>query len=207
MTETPPPTDPAGAVREGLRAREAARGRRGPGRQGPGRAERGPRRGPQSSRGPGALRGQRAGGHDQRPAGAGRAGDRPERHARRLLRWCRGCRGCRGRGQAAGQAVNIPPVVSLNGQVVSGGPAGRPLRDPRSRRRRPCAQLARAARTRGPVRGPVRFAVDHPSGGRLAASFAQPGQAQRCYSSTPGEITSTGSKALAWLAGALVVIG
>ena len=84
--------------------------------------------------------------------------------------------------------------------------AGRPLRDPRSRGRRPCAQLARAARSRRPVRGPLRAAVDDSASAGPPPSFAQPGPAQAlAYSTTPGEITSSGNKALVWLAAVLVI--
>jgi hypothetical protein len=109
-------------------------------------------------------------------------------------------------GAAAGQAVNIPPVVSLNGQVVSGG---QPVdlsailgAEGAAHVRSSLEQLGLGGQFGGLFGSPSMT----PAAGQ-PASFAQPGQAQApAYSSTPGEITSAGSKALAWVAGALVVV-
>ena len=111
-----------------------------------------------------------------------------------------------GAGAAAGQAVNIPPVVSLNGQVVSGG---QPVdlsailgAEGAAHVRSSLEQLGLGGQFAGLFGSPAMTA----SAGQ-PASFAQPGQAPApAYSSTPGEITGTGSKTLAWLAGALVVV-
>ena len=97
----------------------------------------------------------------------------------------------------AGQA----PVVMINGQVVSGG---QPV------------DLSSILGAEGAAQ--VRTSLEQLGlGGQLGALFGgtqsagptpsaltQPGPAQR-YSTTPGEIPSSGNKALAWLAAALVV--
>jgi hypothetical protein len=106
---------------------------------------------------------------------------------------------------AAGQGVQIPPVVSLNGQVVSGGqpfdlsaligPEGA------AHVRSSLEQLGLDSQFAG-MFGPASAAptVSPPP------SFAQPGAAQALpYTTTPGEVTGSGNKALMWFAAILVI--
>ena len=124
---------------------------------------------------------------------------RPQRHARRLLRRCRSAAV---RGGA--QAVNIPPVVVVNGQV---GRGGQPVDlssvlGPRApaQVRSSLEQLGLGGQLAG-----MFGLVDH-SVGSTAPSFAQPGPAQAMpYTSTPGEVSGCGNKALMWLAAVLVI--
>ena len=112
-----------------------------------------------------------------------------------------------GAGAAAGQAGSIPPVVSLNGQVVSGG------QQPMDLSAILGAEAAAQVRTSleqlglgGQLGGLFGTASTTPSAS-APASFAQAGAAQSLpYTSTPGEVTSSGSKALMWFA-ALLAIG
>ncbi len=108
---------------------------------------------------------------------------------------------------AGGQGVQIPPVVSLNGQVVSGGQQPMDLSailgaEGAAHVRSSLEQLGLGGQFAG------LFGAASPTMSASAPpSFAQPGAAQALpYTSTPGEITSSGSKALMWFA-ALLVIG
>ena len=105
----------------------------------------------------------------------------------------------------AGSGVSIPPVVSLNGQVVSGG---QPVdlsailgAEGAAHVRSSLEQLGLG----GQFAGIFGSAPTTPSAG-AAPSFAQPGSAQALpYTTTPGEITSGGNKALVWFAAVLVI--
>ena len=108
-----------------------------------------------------------------------------------------------GAAAAAGQGVQIPPVVSLNGQVVSGG---QPVdlsailgAEGAAHVRSSLEQLGIGGQFAG-IFGSTTPAASPPP------SFAQPGTAQALpYTTTPGEITSSGNKALVWFAAALVI--
>ena len=112
-----------------------------------------------------------------------------------------------GAAATAGQAGSIPPVVSLNGQVVSGGQQPMDLSailgaEGAAHVRTSLEQLGLGGQFAG-LFGP---ATTTPSASP-PASFAQAGAAQALpYTSTPGEVTGSGSKALMWFA-ALLVIG
>ncbi len=103
--------------------------------------------------------------------------------------------------------TQIPPVVSLNGQVVGGGQpvdlsailgaAGA------AHVRSSLEQLGLGGQFAG-IFGPATTSMTTSAG--PPPSFAQPGAAQALpYTSTPGEITGTGSKALMWSAAVLVI--
>jgi hypothetical protein len=103
------------------------------------------------------------------------------------------------------QVVNIPPVVTVNGQVVSGG------------------QPIDLSSVIGPeALAQVRSSLEQLGLGNQFAGFfgsgsatpgtspppsgSMPGPAPALpYSTTPGEVTGSGNKALAWLAAVLVV--
>jgi hypothetical protein len=103
-----------------------------------------------------------------------------------------------GAAATAGQAGSIPPVVSLNGQVVSAGQ--QPM------------DLSAILGAEGAAH--VRSSLEQLGlGGQLAGLFgspsatAQPGQAPLygpageqplTYANTPGEVTSNGNKTLVW---------
>jgi hypothetical protein len=103
------------------------------------------------------------------------------------------------------QVVTIPPVVTVNGQVVSGGqPVDlSSLVGPEAvaNLRSWFDQLGIGGQLAG-VFGPSfsPSASPPPSG-----SATHPGPAQGVYSATPGEVTGSGNKALAWLAAVLVL--
>ena len=106
---------------------------------------------------------------------------------------------------AAATAGQIPPVVSLNGQVVSGG---QPVdlsailgAEGAAHVRSSLEQLGLG----GQFAGIFGSAPTSPSAGP-PPSFAQPGSTQALpYTSTPGEITSGGNKALVWFAAVMVI--
>jgi hypothetical protein len=108
-------------------------------------------------------------------------------------------------GAAAGHGVQIPPVVSLNGQVVGGG---QPLdlsailgAEGAAHVRSSLEQLGLGGQFAG-IFGPASTAMP----ASPPPSFAQPGAAQALpYTSTPGEITGSGNKALMWFAAVLVI--
>jgi hypothetical protein len=101
-----------------------------------------------------------------------------------------------GAGAAGGQVVNIPPVVAVNGQVVSGG------------------QPVDLSSIVGPEAvAQIRSSLEQLGlGGQLAGLFggtattasASPSPPLQ-YSATPGEVTGSSNKALAWLAAVLVL--
>ena len=111
--------------------------------------------------------------------------------------------GVAGAAGTAGQGVQIPPVVSLNGQVVSGG---QPVdltailgAEGAAHVRSSLEQLGLGGQFAGI------FGSATPSASQPAA-FAQPGAAQALpYTSTPGEITSSGNTALKWFAAVMVI--
>ena len=110
------------------------------------------------------------------------------------------------RPRRAPQIINIPPVVTVNGQVCQRRPARRPVVGDRPRGAGPGPQLAGAARAGRSVRGAVRLAAcrrpqpaDRPGPRPARRRHAMP------YSTTPGEVTGSGNKALVWLAALLVV--
>lgn len=115
--------------------------------------------------------------------------------------------GAAGAAATGRQGVQIPPVVSLNGQVVSGGQQPMDLSailgaEGAAHVRNSLEQLGLG----GQFAGLFGQASPTMSAGP-PASFAQPSAAQALpYTSTPGEITSSGNKALIWFA-ALLVIG
>jgi hypothetical protein len=106
---------------------------------------------------------------------------------------------------AAATAGQIPPVVSLNGQVVSGG---QPVdlsailgAEGAAHVRSSLEQLGLG----GQFAGIFGSAPTSPSAGP-PPSFAQPGSAQALpYTTTPGEITSGGNRALVWFAAVMVI--
>jgi hypothetical protein len=106
---------------------------------------------------------------------------------------------------AAATAGQIPPVVSLNGQVVSGG-------QPDDLSAILGAEGAAHVRSSleqlglgGQFAGIFGSAPTSPSAGP-PPSFAQPGSAQALpYTTTPGEITSGGNRALVWFAAVMVI--
>ena len=105
------------------------------------------------------------------------------------------------------QVVNIPPVVAVNGQVVSGG---QPIDlssvigpEALAQVRQSLEQLGLGGQLAGLFGGPSAAASPSPP---PAGSYGQPGPAPATYSTTPGEVTGSGNKALVWLA-ALLVIG
>ena len=114
-----------------------------------------------------------------------------------------GAAGAAGAAGTAGQGVQIPPVVSLNGQVVSGG---QPVdltailgAEGAAHVRSSLEQLGLGGQFAGI------FGSTTPSASQPAA-FAQPGAAQALhYTTTPGEITSSGNTALKWFAAAMVI--
>jgi hypothetical protein len=114
--------------------------------------------------------------------------------------------GAAGAAAAGGQGVQIPPVVSLNGQVVSGGQQPMDLSailgaEGAAHVRNSLEQLGLGGQFAG-LFGSASPAMS----ASPAPSFAQPGAAQALpYTSTPGEITSSGSKALMWFAAVLVI--
>jgi hypothetical protein len=107
----------------------------------------------------------------------------------------------------AGQVVNIPPVVSLNGQVVSAGQQPMDLTailgaEGAAHVRSSLEQLGLGNQFAGLFGAP---SSTGPSAG-APPSFAQPGATQPlAYSTTPGEVTSSGNKALMWAAAVLVI--
>ncbi len=110
--------------------------------------------------------------------------------------------GAAGAAATAGQIVNIPPVVSLNGQVVSGG---QPVdlsailgAEGAAHVRSSLEQLGLGGQFAG------LFGAPSSTTPMATASASGPAHALR-YSTTPGEITSSGNKALVWLAAALVI--
>ena len=115
--------------------------------------------------------------------------------------------GAAGAAATAGQGVQIPPVVSLNGQVVGGG---QPIdlsailgAEGAAHVRSSLEQLGLGGQFAGIFgASPSSMATS----GSPPPSFAQPGAARALpYTSTPGEVTSSGSKALMWSAAVLVI--
>ena len=114
-----------------------------------------------------------------------------------------GAAGATSAAVSAGQVVNIPPVVSVNGQVVSGG---QPVdlsailgAEGAAQVRTSLEQLGLGGQFGGLFGGTQ-------SAGLPPSTFTQPGPAQGLrYSTTPGELPSSGNKALVWLAAVLVV--
>jgi len=106
---------------------------------------------------------------------------------------------------AAATAGQIPPVVSLNGQVVSGG---QPVdlsailgAEGAAHVRSSLEQLGLG----GQFAGIFGAASTTPSAGP-PPSVAQAGSAQALpYTTTPGEITTSGNKALVWFAAVMVI--
>jgi hypothetical protein len=103
------------------------------------------------------------------------------------------------------QVINIPPVVSVNGQVVSGG---QPVDlssivgpEAVAHIRSSLEQLGLGGQLAGLFGAPTTPSASPPPSG----SMTQPGPAPAVYSSTPGEITESGSKGLVWLAAVLVL--
>ena len=102
--------------------------------------------------------------------------------------------------------MNIPPVVSLNGQVVSGGQQPMDLSailgaEGAAHVRSSLEQLGLGGQFAG-LFGP---ASTTPSASP-PASFAQAGAAQALpYTTTPGEVTGSGNKALMLMAAVLAV--
>jgi hypothetical protein len=104
------------------------------------------------------------------------------------------------------QVVNIPPVVTVNGQVVSGG---QPIDlssvigpEALAQVRSSLEQLGLGNQFAGffGSTGPATPGTSPPPSGSM------PGPAPALpYSTTPGEVTGSGNKALAWLAALLVV--
>jgi hypothetical protein len=105
------------------------------------------------------------------------------------------------------QTINIPPVVAVNGQVVSGG---QPVDlssvigpEALAQVRQSLEQLGLGGQLAGLFGSSTTPSAAPPPSG----SYAQPGPAAAMpYSTTPGEVTGSGNKALVWLA-ALLVIG
>ena len=104
---------------------------------------------------------------------------------------------------AAATAGQIPPVVSLNGQVVSGG---QPVdlssilgAEGAAHVRSSLEQLGLGGQFAG-IFGSTTPSASPPE------AFAQPGAAQALhYTTTPGEITSSGNRALVWFAAVMVI--
>ncbi len=104
------------------------------------------------------------------------------------------------------QVINIPPVVAVNGQVVSGG---QPVDlssivgpEAVAQIRSSLEQLGLGGQLAGLFGGmtPTAPATSPPPSGSM------PGPAPALpYASTPGEVTGSGNKALAWLAAVLVL--
>ena len=117
--------------------------------------------------------------------------------------------GAAGAAATAGQGVQIPPVVSLNGQVVGGG---QPLdlsallgAEGAAHVRSSLQQLGLGGQFAG-IFGPASPTLSTSPAASQPPSFAQPGSAQALpYASTPGEIASSGNKALMWFAAVLVI--
>ena len=113
-----------------------------------------------------------------------------------------------GAAAAAGQATNIPPVVSLNGQVVGGGQQPLDLTailgaEGAAHVRTSLEQLGLGSQL-GQLFGQSPSSMASAAG--QPPSFAPPGAAQPLpYTSTPGEITSSGNRALVWFAALLAV--
>jgi hypothetical protein len=118
-----------------------------------------------------------------------------------------GAAGATAAAGGAAQVINIPPVVSLNGQVVSGG---QPVdlsailgAEGAAHVRSSLEQLGLGGQFGGLFGGPVSTTTPSAS---PPPSFTQPGPAAAMpYTTTPGEVTGSGSKALVWLAAALVI--
>ena len=114
--------------------------------------------------------------------------------------------GAAGAAATAGAGVQIPPVVSLNGQVVGGG---QPIdlsailgAEGAAHVRSSLEQLGLGGSSQASS-GSRRHRC---SVGRPAPSFAQPGAAQALpYTTTPGEVTSSGNTALKWFAAVMVI--
>jgi hypothetical protein len=104
------------------------------------------------------------------------------------------------------QVVNIPPVIAVNGQVYGPG------------------QTVDLSQVIGPeALAQVRSSLEQLGMGGFASMFggaaaagavgaaspppsmSQPGPAPAVYSTSPGEVTSSGNKLLLWLAAALVI--
>jgi hypothetical protein len=111
-------------------------------------------------------------------------------------------------GADGSRVINIPPVVSVNGQVVSGG---QPVDlssivgpEALAHIRSSLDQLGLGGQLAGLFGGMASMAPGSsppPSG-----SPSMPGPSPALpYSATPGEVTGSGNKALAWLAAVLVV--
>ncbi len=115
--------------------------------------------------------------------------------------------GTTGAAATAGAGVQIPPVVSLNGQVVGGG---QPIdlsailgAEGAAHVRSSLEQLGLGGQFAG-------IFGQSPSSTTPSASappsFAQPGAAQALpYTTTPGEVTSSGNTALRWFAAVMVI--
>jgi hypothetical protein len=116
-----------------------------------------------------------------------------------------GAAGAAGAAATAGQGVQIPPVVSLNGQVVGGG---QPIdlsailgAEGAAHVRSSLEQLGLGGQFAGIFGSPSTPASASPPPG-----FAQPGSTQALpYTTSPGEITSSGNKALVWFAAVMVI--